>query len=150
MRYAIAVAAFLGACSVPTEAPDDAPLRPQFQKVANAPDGSGGKGGGASGGGGIVGYDTHGSACTLHGTNNSVECGQILMRIMTGGIVGAGSCRSAQCIAAAWAYTTSQIVEWRNQPDPWYEPWFNPGTPGSQGLWPPGVGGTYPIPIGGF
>ncbi len=123
--------------------PSDVTYRPQFEQVYQG-GGSGGHGGG--GGGGAA------SICTLAGTSNSVECSKLLLRLATGGLAGGAACLRGQWAAcgALFGWGTEAAMDWRNHPDPWYQPWFNPGVPGSQGLWPPGVGGTYPMPIGGY
>jgi hypothetical protein len=139
----------LASCSSPTAPADDVTQAlawgPQFEQVYQG-------GGGGAGGGGTYLTDSKGHACTLHGTSNSVECSQLLIKILTGGAAAGAACLRGAISACVGfgGYGTNALVDWKNHPDPWYEPWNNPGTPGSQGLWPPGVGGTYPMPIGGY
>jgi len=132
-------------CTDATGPSEDAAYHPQFQQVYQG-GGSGGHGGGASGGG-LTRADR--AVCTLAGTNNDIECGKLLMRMLTGGLAGTAAClrgNLATC-GALYGWGTEAAQDWRSQPDPFYQPWFNPGGPGA---WPPGVGGEYPRPIGGF
>lgn len=121
-------------------APDT--LRPEFQQVYQG-GGSGGHGGGASGGG--LTRDER-AVCTLAGTNNDVECSKLLLRLFSVGGSGLVSCLAEQwgVCGASYGYGVGALQDWKEQPDPFYQPWFD------NDVWPPGVGGTYPMPIGGY
>jgi hypothetical protein len=138
----LAAYALIG-CSDAT-GPTDPTYHPQFQKVYQ---GAGGGGHGGGGGGGAAGFTSDERAlCTLAGTNNDIECSRLLLRLMTGGLGGASSCLAEQwgVCGATYGWAVGALQDWKQQPDPFYQPWFD------HDVWPPGVGGTYPVPIGGY
>jgi hypothetical protein len=119
-------------------------LRPEFQQVYQ---GAGGGGHGGGGGGGHAGFTRDERAiCTLAGTNNDVECSKLLMKLGSVLIGGLTSCLAEHwgLCGASYGYGVGALQDWKEQPDPFYQPWFE------NNVWPPGVGGTYPMPIGGY